>query len=68
MSRLRIKRKAPKRKFRNPEEMNEFYMRHFWTCRRPLPEDMVSELEEIHRQSLEIGFMVECPTCQKKKH
>jgi hypothetical protein len=29
---------------------------------------MVSELEEIHRQSLEMGFMIECPTCQKKKH
>jgi hypothetical protein len=66
MSRLRIKRKAPKRRFKNPEEMNEFYMRHCWTCRRPLPDDMVSELEEIHRQSPEMRFMMDCPNCQKK--
>jgi len=62
----RIKKRTPKPKFTTEEEFNRFYMKHCFGCRKPFPEDMIRQHEELHRDNPAIRFMIYCDTCQKK--
>jgi hypothetical protein len=66
MGRLRIKTRVPKPKFKTQEEFDAYYMTHCWSCRKPLPEDMVRGLEQIKRETPEVRFMMHCPQCLAK--
>lgn len=62
----KMERKIPKPKFRTQEELNQFYMTHCFSCRKPLPENMVMQNKQIYRDNPEIGFMMHCEKCLRK--